>query len=703
MGYYYTAAGDKITVDDHSSETDRALAHYQQQIDGQAQSKSLDQAAAQTAAAAAAKKAAEDKANADAAAIGQIKKDAYNSHFQYGGTATGAAQAAGMYGSMGQNAQQREGVQVDYGRANSANNQAEQSRAQQLGIAGIMAARARGEVPSIASMQADRQMHQAAAEQTSAAASARGPAALALAQQGAAANTAGAQANISSMAQINGAQERLQAEQAAMGAYSGMRGQDYQNQSQAAQQAQYQAGLSAEQRKQNDQFQLGAMGLQNDVNKAQLGAQGNQASIEANASQAKAQAAQAQAALAQNQSQYDSSRWDKYLIAGGGAAATAGGVLLLNALGGNAGNAGGGNTTVGEFGASPNYGVPLAGDTSTSSSDTGSYYGGNDGSSAGASSNPWQDGVNSDVRLKQGIENEGQHPLMNGNSRVDAFLDGIHPLSYHYKQESSEPRSQPTGGRYLGISAQDLEAVPEVGHQLVSEGPRGKQVEIGPSLSAALAGLARLHERVKELEGDAHDGAPHHGAPERGAPQHGHITSDMRAKGDVVSEGSAPYVDPRRAAWEEGHAAAVADVGTLAKKTPEQLRAYGDHPLAAAVRDAKRGAYNEGGRGQLADDQRMRFAAAGASMDAAAVGHADRMAEARARLAAPPSTIDRMMSAPGRAYEYLASAKPTAPERGIAHALGYELADERSPAAFTRGDPEDISRPKGIASVYGGP
>lgn len=101
----------------------------------------------------------------------------------------------------------------------------------------------------------------------------------------------------------------------------------------------------------------------------------------------------------------------------------------------------------------------------------------------------------SDERVKSGIANEGK-----GGSRVDAFLDGIHPLSYHYKSADLEPRTNPTGGRYLGISAQDLEAVPEVGHQLVSDGPRGKQVEVGPSLSAALAGIARLHERVKGLE-----------------------------------------------------------------------------------------------------------------------------------------------------------------------------------------------------------
>jgi hypothetical protein len=84
---------------------------------------------------------------------------------------------------------------------------------------------------------------------------------------------------------------------------------------------------------------------------------------------------------------------------------------------------------------------------------------------------------------------------------ADDFLDGMHPLSFHYKQLQDEPVPHPHGGKYLGITAQDLERIPEVGPQLVENTPRGKQVLIKPTLSAALAGLARMNERVRHLEG----------------------------------------------------------------------------------------------------------------------------------------------------------------------------------------------------------
>jgi hypothetical protein len=167
------------------------------------------------------------------------QSDAYNAdRYEYGGRPGGADEAAGRYqgrtneynATMG-NATRDAGLMYQ---------QAGQARGDQAGMAGLMAQRARGHVPSIAQMQADRQMRQAQAAQTSAAASARGPAAMALAQQNAAGNMASAQADISNQAQINAAQERLAAEQAAFGAYSGMRGQDFQG---AQQQQQFALGL----------------------------------------------------------------------------------------------------------------------------------------------------------------------------------------------------------------------------------------------------------------------------------------------------------------------------------------------------------------------------------------------------------------------------------------------------------------------------
>ena len=87
-------------------------------------------------------------------------------------------------------------------------------------------------------------------------------------------------------------------------------------------------------------------------------------------------------------------------------------------------------------------------------------------------------------------------------SLVDQFLRSIHPYSYEYRNPADEPRAGgPTGGRYLGVMAQDLERVPAVGHQLVTDTPSGKRISTGAGLSAALAGLARLNERVSAVEG----------------------------------------------------------------------------------------------------------------------------------------------------------------------------------------------------------
>lgn len=182
--------------------------------------------------------------------------------YQYGGQAGGAQQAADRYRSQAEGAQNRQGVQADFSQANSA-------RGSQASLAAAMQARASGQMPSIAQMQADRQMQQAAAGQASASASARGAGGIAMAQQNAANNTANSQAAISGQAQINAANERMQAEQAAFGAYGNMRGQD-------ANQAQFQAQLSDAQRGRNDAMTMGMTQNEMGVQNSQLGAQQNQ-------------------------------------------------------------------------------------------------------------------------------------------------------------------------------------------------------------------------------------------------------------------------------------------------------------------------------------------------------------------------------------------------------------------------------------------
>ena len=110
----------------------------------------------------------------------------------------------------------------------------------------------------------------------------------------------------------------------------------------------------------------------------------------------------------------------------------------------------------------------------------------------------------SDERAKSGARDQGQLARGAQGTAADSFLDHLHPYSYQYKDPRDEPRP-PTGGRYLGVMAQDLQAVPEIGHQLVVDTPQGKKVSIGAGLAATMAGLGRVDERLKALEGEDGD------------------------------------------------------------------------------------------------------------------------------------------------------------------------------------------------------
>lgn len=108
--------------------------------------------------------------------------------------------------------------------------------------------------------------------------------------------------------------------------------------------------------------------------------------------------------------------------------------------------------------------------------------------------------VASDKLEKVGADDEGRGGHL---SLADEFLQSLHPYSYEYK----DPRLEPTagkvrpGGRYLGVMAQDVEKAPEIGHQIVFDSPEGKRIDVGAGLSAALAGLARINERLCAVEG----------------------------------------------------------------------------------------------------------------------------------------------------------------------------------------------------------
>lgn len=93
--------------------------------------------------------------------------------------------------------------------------------------------------------------------------------------------------------------------------------------------------------------------------------------------------------------------------------------------------------------------------------------------------------------------------VLEHHSLADEFLDHMKPYTYKYKDPSMEPRIQPTGGTYLGVMAQDLERIPHLGSQLVVETPHGKMVDQKTALSATMAGLARLNERLRAVEADS--------------------------------------------------------------------------------------------------------------------------------------------------------------------------------------------------------
>lgn len=85
--------------------------------------------------------------------------------------------------------------------------------------------------------------------------------------------------------------------------------------------------------------------------------------------------------------------------------------------------------------------------------------------------------------------------IRDARADVDAMMDALEPFSYRYRDEKHG-----TGER-VGIMTQDLERS-EMGREMVVELPdgEGKGFDIVRGISAALAGIARLNERLKQIE-----------------------------------------------------------------------------------------------------------------------------------------------------------------------------------------------------------
>jgi hypothetical protein len=77
---------------------------------------------------------------------------------------------------------------------------------------------------------------------------------------------------------------------------------------------------------------------------------------------------------------------------------------------------------------------------------------------------------------------------------TDQMLDALKPYRYRYKDEKFGQ------GERAGIMAQDLERS-ELGKKVVTETAEGKMLDVNKTISAALAGLARVNERLRKVEG----------------------------------------------------------------------------------------------------------------------------------------------------------------------------------------------------------
>ena len=110
--------------------------------------------------------------------------------------------------------------------------------------------------------------------------------------------------------------------------------------------------------------------------------------------------------------------------------------------------------------------------------------------------------------LSDPLAKKDMHPDMD---HVDAFLRHAAPNSFKYKRAVDEPTAAPTGGTYIGVSADSIASTPDIGPQLVEQGADGmKRLKALPAISAVMAGLGRVTQRLAALE-HHNDGV--HGQP----------------------------------------------------------------------------------------------------------------------------------------------------------------------------------------------
>jgi hypothetical protein len=429
--------------------------------------------------------------------------------FQYGGRAGAAGEEANYYRSQAQATDAREAPLADYGQSN-------QARGVQQEAIDLTRQAALGQAPSVAQQQMQMGTDAAIANQLAAAASAGGTGPAQAAAWRAAQNQGSALAQ-QAVAQnsLLRAQEMADARNALAAQATGMRGQDLNA-------SQFQAQQQLASRSANDQRAIQEELLRQGVMGQHLQAQQNYAQLQANVGAQNAQAERSNvmgvigglaSVLSDVRAKSDVDPVAPMRLAGvapmSGQMARMGPSRDKPVTGQDVRNSikSASEQATPEMRITPaaGAGAGVAGGNAALFA-PGGLFGpkSEDGSIPTTSMTKPADGLMGFVRGAQSVySDERAKAATPGGKTADAFLETLKnsAATYRYTDPALEPRDNPTGGKYLGVMAQDLARTPGIGPQLVSQTPDGMlAIEGGAAQSALLGGMGRLTERLEKLE-----------------------------------------------------------------------------------------------------------------------------------------------------------------------------------------------------------
>ena len=104
-------------------------------------------------------------------------------------------------------------------------------------------------------------------------------------------------------------------------------------------------------------------------------------------------------------------------------------------------------------------------------------------------------------KFNQGMHDEYEEAFGPASKRtgnpLDAFMDSLHPAAYRFKSPAFDPEG--TQKQRVGFAAQDAVQTP-VGQSMITQTPMGLAVQPQAATNVALASIARLNDRIEELE-----------------------------------------------------------------------------------------------------------------------------------------------------------------------------------------------------------